>query len=242
LRLLPFLVAALPFVAAPPVLAQAASQPDRAAIEQVVRDLLQREPEIVMEALQALQAKRQAQEAEQAKLAVSQNAEALKGKPAEVAANPEGDVTLVEFMDYHCGYCRRMMPDIRELVGNDKGVRVVLKEFPILGPDSVTAARAAIAARNQGRYWDMHVALMESEDISIEGVRTIADQLGLDKAKLEADMAAPATEQVLAEDMELARSLGLRGTPAFVLGGEILPGAVPLDQLEGMIAQIREQG
>jgi protein-disulfide isomerase len=225
-----------------PALAEPSTPEDRTAIEQVVRDLLQREPEIVMEALQSLQAKREAQEAEQAKLAVSENAEALKGTAAEVAANPNGDVTLVEFMDYHCGYCRRMMPALRDLLVKDKGVRFVLKEFPILGPDSVVAARAAIAARNQGRYWDMHVALMESEDISVTGVQAIAAKLGLDMDKLQADMDSAATDQVLAEDMQLARQLGLRGTPAFVLGGEILPGAVPLEQLESMIAGVREQG
>ncbi len=241
MRVQPLLLAGLLLSAALPASAQNDAPSDRAAIEQVVRDLLQREPEIVMEALQALQLKREAQEAEQAKLAITENAEALKGTAAEVVANPSGDVTLVEFMDYNCGYCRRMMPDIRELVGKDKGVRFVLKEFPILGPDSVVAARAAIAARNQGRYWDMHLALMESDDISIAGVRSVGKKLGLDIEKLEADMAALATEQVLAEDMRLARALGLQGTPAFVLGGEILPGAVPLDQLESRIADVRAQ-
>jgi protein-disulfide isomerase len=234
-----FLLAGLALAVAGPSMAQEAPPADRAAIEQVVRDLLRREPELVMEALQALQAKREAEEAQKAKQAVSANAEALKGTPAEVAVNPDGDVTLVEFMDYHCGYCRRMMPSLRDLVEKDKGVRFVLKEFPILGPDSVVAARAAIAARNQGRYWDMHLALMESEDISLEGVRAVGQQLGLDMAKLEADMNAPETEKVLGDDMQLARQLGLGGTPAFVLGGEIIPGAVPLEQLEGMIADIR---
>ncbi|WP_027135161.1 DsbA family protein [Geminicoccus roseus] len=235
------LLAGLMLTAAVPALAQEGAAPDRAAIEEVVRDLLRREPELVMEALQALQAKRESEEAAQAKMAVSSNAEALKGTPAEVVANPEGDVTLVEFMDYNCGYCRRMTPTLRDLVEQDKGVRFVLKEFPILGPESVVAARAAVAARNQDRYWDMHLALMESEDISMEGVRVIAQQLGLDMAKLEADMNAPETDQVLAEDMQLARELGLRGTPAFVLGGEIIPGAVPPEQLQDMIGAVRER-
>jgi len=234
-------LAGLLLIPAVPALAQTSEPADRAAVEQVVRDLLRREPELVMEALQTLQAKNDAEEAKQAKQAVSTNAEALKGTPAEVAVNPEGDVTLVEFMDYHCGYCRRMMPSIRELVGKDKGVRFVLKEFPILGPDSVVAARAAVAARNQDRYWDMHLALMESEDISIDGVRAVGQRLGLDMAKLEADMNAPETEKVLADDMHLARELGLRGTPAFVLGGEIVPGAMPPDQLKSMIAAAREK-
>jgi protein-disulfide isomerase len=236
----PAILAGLVLLAAAPLQAQEAAPLDKAAVEQVVRDLLQREPELVMEALQSLQARQEAAQVEQAKQAVVDNAAALKGEPAEVAVNPEGDVTLVEFMDYHCGYCRRMMPSLRDLVGQDKGVRLVLKEFPILGPDSVVAARAAIAARSQDRYWDMHLALMESEDISLDGVRAIAAKLGLDVAKLEADMNSPQTEQVLAADMELARNLGLRGTPAFVLNGEIIPGAVPPDQLESLIAAARE--
>ena len=214
---------------------------DRAAVEQVVRDLLQREPEVVMEALQTLQAKREATEAEQAKQAVVDHAAALNGTVTEVAANPDGDVTLVEFMDYHCGYCRKMMPSIRDLVAKDKNVRLVLKEFPILGPDSVVAARAAVAARNQGRYWDMHLGLMQSDDISITGVRAVGERLGLDMDKLEADMVSPATEEVLAEDLKLAQALDLRGTPAFVLGGQIIPGAVPPEQLEAMITDVREK-
>lgn len=227
---------------AAPALAQEPAPADRAAMEEVVRDLLRREPELVMEALQALQAKREAQEAEQAQMAVSSNAEALRGADAEVAVNPEGDVTLVEFMDYHCGYCRQMTPALKELLAKDRGVRFVLKEFPILGPDSVVAARAAVAARNQDRYWDMHVALMESEDLSIDGIRAIGQRLGLDMGRLETDMASSETDQVLAADMELARKLGLRGTPAFVLGDEILPGAVPPGRLEAMIADLREKG
>ncbi|HWL70358.1 MAG TPA: DsbA family protein [Geminicoccus sp.] len=241
MRIRPAILAGLLLLAAPPLLAEETPPIDRAAVEQVVRELLQREPELVMEALQSLQARQEAEQAQQAQQAVADNAEALKGEPAEVAANPDGDVTLVEFMDYHCGYCRRMMPTLRDLVGKDKGVRFVLKEFPILGPDSVVAARAAVAARNQGRYWDMHLALMESEDISLDGVRAVAAGLGLDVARLEADMNSPQTEQVLAADMELARKLGLRGTPAFVLGGEIIPGAVPPDQLEDLIAATRER-
>jgi protein-disulfide isomerase len=241
LRIRSVILAGLVLLAAPSLQAEEAPPLDKAAVEQVVRELLQREPELVMEALQSLQARQESEQAEQAKQAVVDNAEALKGEPAEVAANPDGDVTLVEFMDYHCGYCRRMMPSLRDLVAEDKGVRFVLKEFPILGPDSVVAARAAVAARNQGRYWDMHLALMESEDISLDGVRALAAGLGLDVARLEADMNSPQTEQVLAADMELARKLGLRGTPAFVLGGEIIPGAVPPEQLEGLIAAVRER-
>ena len=224
--------------------AQAAEPPlDRAQVEGIVRDLLQREPELVMQALKTLQAKQDAAETEQSRQAVMANGEALKGTTAEVVANPDGDVTIVEFMDYHCGYCRRTLPALQELVQGDKGVRFVLKEFPILGPDSITAARAAVASRNQGRYWDMHQALMGSQDISIEGVRAAATSLGLDVAKLEADMASPETEKVLAQDMELARKLGLRGTPAFVVDGQdLVPGAVPLGQLKALVEQARQRG
>lgn len=224
--------------------AQAAEPPlDRAQVEAIVRDLLQREPELVMQALKTLQAKQDAAEAEQSRQAVTANSDALKGTAAEVVANPDGDVTIVEFMDYHCGYCRRTLPALQELVQSDKGVRFVLKEFPILGPDSVTAARAAVASRNQGRYWDMHQGLMASQDISIEGVRAVATSLGLDVAKLEADMASPETEKVLAQDMELARKLGLRGTPAFVVDGQdLVPGAVPLGQLKALVEQARQRG
>ena len=233
--------AGLLLAAMAPAMAEDTVPPDRAAVEQIVRDLLRREPELVMEALQTLQAKRDAAEAAQAAQAVISHAEELKGRPAEVAVNPNGDVTLVEFMDYHCGYCRKMMPSIRDLVAKDKNVRLVLKEFPILGPDSVVAARAAVAARNQDRYWEMHLALMESDDISMVGVRAVGERLGLDMQKLEADMFSPATNQVLASDLQLAQALGLRGTPAFVLGGQIIPGAIPPDQLEPMIAGVRQK-
>ena len=142
----PILLGGLLLATAVPALAQDPQPADRATVEQVVRYLLRREPELVMEALQALQAKREADEAQQAKQAVSANADALKGTAAEVVINPDGDVTMVEFMDYHCGYCKHMLPVLTKLIADDKKVRVVFKEFPILSEDSVYASRAGLAA------------------------------------------------------------------------------------------------
>ena len=208
--------------------------------EQIVRDYLLRQPEVVYDALQELR-RRQAEAA-----AASQRAElaehqvVLLDDPASpVGGNPDGDVTLVEFFDYRCAYCRRVVSSMRALLDQDRGLRVVFKELPVLGPDSVRAAQAALASRRQDGYVPFHFALMAAEDLSLDGIRAAAEAVGLDPDQLEADMAAPEVMTAIEANYALANELGIEGTPAFVIGDQLIPGAVDKARLEQLIDQAR---
>jgi len=160
---------------------------------------------------------------------------------SHVAGNPKGDVTLVEFFDYRCGYCKQVQPSVLALLKEDSRLRVVLKELPVLGPDSVVAARAAIAAQQQpGKYFAFHNAMMEHRGQLPEAeVLRIAKASGLDVAKLKADMAAPRVTEVIERNLALATKLGIQGTPGFVIGDEIVPGAIPLEAMRQLVKRQR---
>jgi protein-disulfide isomerase len=154
--------------------------------------------------------------------------------------NPDGDVTVVEFFDYRCPYCRRVAPDLEALIEGDPGVRVVFKEWPILGRASVKAARAALAAHAQGHYHAVHSALMTGAIEADEGaIIAFAVSLGADGDRLRADMTSDAVTEALIANDELARALGLSGTPAFVIGDTVVPGAIPIDQMRALVAEAR---
>jgi protein-disulfide isomerase len=222
----------------PAVAADAA--PGRAEVEAWVRELLEREPELVLDALQEIQRRREVEAAELKRELIAEEADRLLADPASpVAGNRDGDVTLVEFFDYQCGYCRRMVPVMQALLREDDGVRIVFKELPILGPESVEASRAALASARQGRFLDFHFALMASDDLSPEGIRETAEAVGLDADRLRADMDDPAITMQINANYALARELGIEGTPAMVIGREFVPGAVGEDRLRELIAQAR---
>ncbi len=211
------------------------------AIEQIVRDYLLRNPEIVIEAAQAYQEKRKIAEAERQREAVASLSAVLMEDPdSPVIGNSEGDVTLVEFFDYRCPYCRRMAPDVLSLIESDPGVRVVMKEYPILGPESVEGARAALAAARQGKYQEFHFALiMEPGDMSEAHIMATAEQVGIDTEQLRRDMQSSEINQMLARNRELGDALGITGTPALVVGGQVVPGAINLLTLKSLISQAR---
>jgi protein-disulfide isomerase len=172
--------------------------------------------------------------------AIADNQRELLDDPASpVGGNPSGDVTLVEFFDYRCTYCRRVVSSMRALLDEDRGLRVVFKELPVLGPDSVRAARAALASRKQARYVPFHFALMAADDLSPEGIRAIAKAVGLDPNQLEADMAAAEVTAAIEANYALANQLGIEGTPAFVIGDQVIPGAVDKARLEQLIDEAR---
>ena len=157
-----------------------------------------------------------------------------------VSGNPKGDVTLVEFFDYQCGYCKRSLKPVRDLLETDRQLRIVWKEFPILGPVSRFAARAAMASENQGRYLEFHVAVMGSRGkLTEDRVMTLAGSVGLDVQRLRRDMDDPAIEEYLDETIRLAQVLGIRGTPAFVIGDTLVPGVVGDARLKELIAKAR---
>lgn len=227
---------------ATPALAQGGtSATDRQAIEQIVRDYLLEHPEVVLEALEALQHREEMAQAERQRAALAASREALTGTAAgPVAGNPAGDVTLVEFFDYQCGYCKSVHPSLKALLSRDGELRVVFKEFPILGPASLTAAQAALAAERQGKYLEMHNALMELRGTLDDAkILRAAASVGLDVERLKADMESPDVLAQIERNLRLAETLGVNGTPAFVVGDEIVPGAVPLEHLQQLIARER---
>ena len=216
---------------------------DKAAIERIVRDYLLRNPEVIDEALGVLQARRQAEEQARVRVAVTENREALGAHPmSPVSGNADGDVTVVEFFDYQCGYCKRALKTMEDLLETDANVRVVWKEFPILGPVSVVAARTAMAAQRQGRYLALHLALMREPELTEQKVFDIAEQTGLDMAQLRRDMEDPAIEAYLGEVRALARQLRIGGTPAFVVGDTLVPGVVDAAQMKELVAAARSGG
>lgn len=220
----------------------AAGSPEREAMERVIHDYLMDNPEVLIEALHAYEAKRQIEESERQKTALLDNMEALTADPnSPVIGNPDGDVVMVEFFDYRCGYCRASAPRIQAAIEADPQLKVVMKEFPILSKESVTGARAALAADKQGKYGDYHFALMENPgDLSMAHLRRLAEQVGIDPDQLEEDMQADDVNQHISDTHALAQALGIGGTPAFVIGEELIPGAVDLDTLLGRIASVRE--
>jgi protein-disulfide isomerase len=209
-------------------------------IEKIVREYLLREPEVIYQALEELQRRQTAAAAARQRAAIAENQHQLLDDPASpVGGNPDGDVTLVEFFDYRCAYCRRVVSSMRALLDEDRGLRVVFKEMPVLGPDSVSAARAALASRKQNGYLPFHFALMAADDLSPAGIRATAQSVGLDPDRLEADMAAPEVSAAIEANYALANKLGIEGTPAFVIGDQLIPGAVDKARLEQLIDEAR---
>ena len=209
-------------------------------VEKIVRDYLMREPEIIYQALEELQRRQAEATAERQRAAVAANRAALVAQPDDpIAGNPDGNVTLVEFFDYQCQYCRRVVPALQALLSEDRNLKVVFKEFPILGEASVTAARAALAARAQEQYLPFHLALMSARDLSLDGIMAQAERVGLDTERLATDMRLPEIDAQLQANLELARELGIEGTPAFVIGDELIPGAVEKTRLAELIEDAR---
>jgi protein-disulfide isomerase len=225
----------------PPPMSSKASELD--PFEQRVREYLLKNPEVIMEALQVLQGRQRAAEAENVKRTiVERREEILNDRAAPVGGNPAGDVTLVEFFDYNCPYCRKVAPTVVDLEEADPDLRLVYKEFPILGPGSQFAARAALASRKQGKYVPFHNALMQaSEQVTEETVMEIARTVGLDTEQLKADMQDSAIQEAIARNLQLANALGITGTPSFVIGDRVVPGAADLTTLQGVIADARRK-
>jgi protein-disulfide isomerase len=232
--------------AAPGVVDAPSAALDEKKITDVVHSYLTKNPEILVEMTNELD-KRQAEEqaANQQKV-VSENADALFRSPhAYVAGNPNGDVNVVEFFDYNCGFCKRALPEVVKLIENDGKVRVVLKELPIFGEDSEAASKAALAAGKQGKYFEMHQKLFtEPGKADKDKALKVAGELGLDIPQLEKDMEDPSVKQALDEAKDLAQKLGLQGTPLYLVGDQVIPGAPDdlYDQFVKDVAQIREKG
>ncbi len=234
-----FVLGASPAAAA----GDALSPGQKRAVEEVVREYLRRNPEILLEAIGAARAKRDAErQATVQRTLVSLRRELEDDPTSPVGGNPRGNVTIVEFFDYQCGYCKRVFSSVQKLLKSDGNIRYVYKEFPILGPQSVVAARAALAAwkLDRDRYVSFHTALMQSKGrLSERKILSIAAESGLDVERLRAAMADPGIDTVLARNSELARALDINGTPGFVIGDQVVLGAVDLETLTALISEAR---
>jgi protein-disulfide isomerase len=218
-------------------------EPSVAEIEKIVRDYLMREPEVIYEAIQELQKRQQTAEAERQKATIAERSDEIFRHPDDpFAGAAEGDVTLVEFFDYRCGYCRNMAGNLRTLVDTDDRLRFVFKELPVLGPDSVVAAKAALAAAklDHDKYYDFHMVLMQTKDLSREAVLGLAAAKGYDRDAMAAEMDSAWVQERLDANQALAESLGINGTPSFVVGSTLIPGAVDIGRLAQLVQDERK--
>jgi len=212
-------------------------------IERLVRDYILNNPEIILQSVQRMEAKREAEQQARAQAALSQNETSLFNDPMDPAhGSEEATVTLVEFFDYQCGYCKRVLPAVMKLAEEQEDLRIVFKEFPILGPASEVAAQAALAADRQGEYMAFHQALMSMRgELSAARIFETAAAVGLDVERLQADMKAPEILAHIEKTRALAQSIGVSGTPAMVVGDTLVPGAISYEQMVALVEAARAE-
>jgi protein-disulfide isomerase len=225
--------------------AQSFSDIQRGDIEVIVRNYLLKHPEVLEEAMAELGKRQSAAEAEKHAAGVTRNAEAIFKSPRGVTVGAmDGDVTMVEFFDYNCGYCKRAMGDMMALIKSDPKLKVVLKEFPVLGPGSVEAAQVGVAVRMQDasgkKYLDFHQKLLSGKGHADKArAMAAAKEAGLDMARLEKDFASPEVRATLEENFKLAEAMGMNGTPSYVIGKQVVIGAVGVETLREKIGVAR---
>ncbi len=228
---------AAPLMAAEPAAFSAAQ---KAEIEKIMREVLSKDPDIIVESVQNAQRKK----AEEASKKAAENILKLKDKLFEnpkdpFIGNPKGTIRIVEFFDYDCGYCKKALEPLLQLVKAEKDVKVIFKEFPILSEVSKMKAKAALAAHLQGKYMPLHTELMKNRVPDEAGVMKIAKKHGLDVGKLKKDMRGSKVAAIIAANRELADSIGARGTPTFLFGEKLIPGAMSLEEMKKLVAELR---
>jgi protein-disulfide isomerase len=242
----PRLAAMLTAVAVLAAGSAAAQNLSREQIEQIVREYILKNPEIVRDAIVELRRREEQAETQLRSNALKTYQAKLFNSPrGVVVGNPKGDVTLVEFFDYNCGYCKKALGDVTQLLKNDPNLKVVFKELPILSPGSVEAARVSIAVRIQdpSKYFAFHRILLNGRG-EANGARALAaaKEAGLDIERIKKDMNSPEVEATLQESAELAEALKIGGTPSYVLADQLIPGALPYERLALAIAAVRKCG
>lgn len=232
---------ALALTVAAPALAEPLTPEQKAEVEKTIREYLLRNPEVILEAMEELEARQKEQAVSQAREGILKHKTQLFASPHDFVVNPNGTVPVVEFFDYQCGYCKQVFP-VMHRAQREPDVRFIYKEFPILGEASVLAAKAAIAARRQGKYVELHNALMQHRGrLSEDAVMAIAEDVGLDVKQLKSDMARPEVAAAIEANLSLGRALGVRGTPTIIVGDSLAPGAIEAAQLREMLAAARQE-
>jgi protein-disulfide isomerase len=225
-----------------PTQAQSFSSEQRQEIEGIVKDYLLAHPEVVQDVTAELEKRQQAADAEKRRTVITENSTALFSSPHQVVlGNPRGNVTMVEFFDYNCGFCKRALPDMLELLKTNPDLKFVLKEFPVLGPGSVEAAHVAVAARMQDatgkKYIEFHQKLLGGRGAADKArAMAVARDVGFDIPRIEKDMNSDEVKKTIDESMKLADALGVNGTPSYVVGDEVVIGAVGIDALKEKLA------
>lgn len=230
-----FLLAGLPAAAQ-----EAVEEPARPAIEKIVREYILQHPEVLMESVRLYQERERTAQKERSKGAVSAKLTDLQHDPSSPVAGAAGGVTVVEFFDYRCGFCKKAEGTITKLLADHPEIQLVFKEFPILGPESLLAAKAGLAAHKQGGYLKFHQALMTLPGpITMDAIGELAGKQGLNISKLKTDMESPEVQSMIARNRELGREVGVNATPTFVIGSELVQGASDAAAFEGLIAQAK---
>jgi protein-disulfide isomerase len=222
------------------------SPAQRKELDSIIKEFLLSNPEALLEAQNVLEAKMDKIQAERMASAIKENAgELFRPASSPVVGNARGDVPVIEFFDYNCGYCKKAFPDVAKLMDKDKKIRIILKEFPILAKGSEEASRVALAAKMQGKYWEFHRAMLEAQGQANEAsaLRT-AEKLGLDMTRLKKDMGSAEVKKEIEDTRKLANKMGIQGTPHFIVGDRIVPGAPEnlLELLDKHVSDVRKEG
>jgi protein-disulfide isomerase len=237
---------ASPPAASPSPAASAFTPEQRKELGALIKEILVNNPEILLEAQNALEAKMDKIQSERMAVDIKEHAsELFRPTGSPIVGNASGDVPVIEFFDYNCGYCKKAFLDVAKLVDKDKKVRVIMKEFPILSKGSEEAAKVALAAKMQGKYWEFHRALLQSQGQANEATALkVAEKLGLDMTRLKKDMASAEVQKEIDATRELATKMGIQGTPHFIVGDRIVPGAPEnLAELLGKhVEEVRKDG
>jgi len=210
-------------------------------INALVKDYIMNNPNVILDAVDKYQRGQQERVREEAETKLKEYLGYYQSEDLPVVGNPKGSVTVVEYFDYNCGYCKKAFDDLVKLLDEDKDLRVVFQDLPVLGPGSVVMARASLASQNQGKYFELHRALMEYKGPrSEEAVLDVAKKIGLDVEKLKTDMQDPLVDLAIEKQRQMAASIGITGTPGFVIGEKMFPGYIGMEGLKTEIANARE--
>jgi protein-disulfide isomerase len=221
--------------------AQELSEAEKTEIRALIEEYLKDNGEVIIDSVNSYQLRAQEEQQAQAAERVQEFVAGLDGREnLAVAGNPDGDVTVVEFFDYNCGYCHRALDELQTVLDDDDDVRVVLMDMPILGPTSLEAAKWALAAERQGKYWEYHQAIMNhAGQKDAAALEKLAEKVGLDIKQLKDDKDSDEIEARLQENIALAQSMGINGTPGFIIGDSITPGFIPAAQMKDLIKEER---
>lgn len=223
--------------------AQDFTEAQKTEINKMFKDYLLNNGSVILESVNKYQAELEEKDRKEAAVKAKEFMNTLKDqKDLAMAGNPKGDITIVEFFDYNCGYCRKALEEIQTVLKDDKNVKVVFKDMPILGPPSLEAAKWSLAAIPQGKYFEYHTAILNHNGPKdAQSLESIAKKIGLDVKKLKEDKDDPAIEARLNDQVEAARNVGINGTPGFIIAGEVYPGYMPAAQIETIIKEARKK-